>query len=115
MPYHRGMSRPRKGDRFTHDRFIEPGWKPSRTQTWSDAPKAQMQVTDVANGVVHYGYVVSAKADTRQSMSMDQAAFLAAYGDRLKPALTVIDGGGYDELIERVTTTYNRLREAPHD
>lgn len=106
------MNRPRKGDRFTHEKFIQPGWKPSRTQTWKDAPKAEMEVTSVRTGTVYYGYVESAKATGRGAFQMDQATFLNRYGDSLKPHLTVIDGGGYTELMTELTTTYNRLREA---
>lgn len=111
------MSRPKRGDQFTHDRFLQPGWKPGRSQTWKDAPKARMVVTDVHHGTVHYTYRDVHKASGQRTFSMAQAAFLALYGDALEPSMRVVDdsnelgrGGGYDQMLGQLTETYERLR-----
>lgn len=83
------MSRPKPGDTFTHDRYLEPGWTPDRTQVWRDAPKARMVVTDVREGRVWYAYEKTGKG----RFPMDQAEFLDRFGAELTPLLTVIDGG----------------------
>lgn len=105
--------KPRPGDLFTHDQVIQPGWKPDRTQVWSQAPKAEMKVTDVRDGFVHYTYVKPDRDHQHLSFEMPQNVFLDRFGDALRPALTVVDGG-YPELIDRLTTTYNRLRAVPN-
>lgn len=107
------MTRPRTGDVFTHNQIIEPRWKPDRTQVWSDAPKAQMKVTDVRDGFVHYTYVAPDRDHSRLSFEMPQAVFLEKFGDDLRPALTVVDGEGASDLIKSLTTVYDRLRAVP--
>jgi hypothetical protein len=107
------VTRPRPGDRFTHDKVIEPTWKPDRTQVWSQAPKAEMQVTAVEDGVVHYSYVKPGRDHRHIHFEMPQAVFLDRFDASLRPALTVVDGGGYPELMDRLTDSYNRLRAVP--
>ena len=87
------MSRPRRGDVFTHNTVIEPRWRPDRTQTWSQAPKARMRVTDIRDGFVHYTYLTPDKDHARLSWSMPQAVFLEKFGDSLQPVLSVVNGG----------------------
>lgn len=48
---------PRVGKEFTHDKFLQPGWKPEPGQTYKrDSPKARMVVTRVKMHYVFYGY-----------------------------------------------------------
>jgi hypothetical protein len=107
------VSRPKRGDRFTHDRFLAPGWQPDRHQVWSDAPKAEMVVTDVRGGHVHFTYVKAHREWSRTSFEMPQAVFLDRFGDALRPALTVVDGEGYTDLMDRLGASHERLRAVP--
>ena len=107
------MTTPKRGDTFTHNKIIEPRWKPDRTQVWSDAPKAQMKVTDIRGGFVHYTYAKPDRDHARLSFEMPQAVFVETFGDSLRPALAVVDGGGYPELMDKLTGTYDRLRAVP--
>lgn len=45
-----------RGMTFTHDKILDPDWKPAPGQKYSDAPKALMEIKHVKQTGVYYGY-----------------------------------------------------------
>ena len=50
---------------FTHDRVLEPSWRPSEGQKYVDAPKAAMRVFRVTRDTVWYGYADAQRSSFR--------------------------------------------------
>jgi hypothetical protein len=68
-----------RGATFTHDRMLDPTWRPAPGQRYADGPKARMVVTRVAGPMVWYGYVGAGRAGWR----MDRDEFVARFGGSL--------------------------------
>lgn len=78
-----GGRQPRRGDRFTHDRWLSQEWTPCPGQTWAaDAPHAECVVTAVRAGVVYYASTESG-ADNRGSAKLDLNVFVSRFGSQL--------------------------------
>ena len=74
-------SRPKRGQRFTHDSFADPNWKPTDGQRWADAPKAVMEITRVTSETVWYGY--AEHDDGTGGFRMSRGQFLERYGKHI--------------------------------
>lgn len=69
---------PKKGEVFTHTRFLDLNWKPQPGQKWStDAPYAQCVVSSVRRGRVYYRYV--GDAPDSGTFNDDLTTFLRTY------------------------------------
>lgn len=72
------MNKPKKGQTFTHDHFMDTNWKPNSGQKWKDAPKAQMVITSVWETLVYYSFL-----DGKGSWVDDKDSFMDKFGDQL--------------------------------
>jgi len=73
------VTKPKKGQTFTHDHFVDTNWKPEPGQTWkNDAPKAEMVITSVWETLVYYSF-----ADGKGSYVLDLDTFMNKFGEQL--------------------------------
>lgn len=80
---------PKKGQRFTHQQWIEPNWKPNlelgETYGKGNAPRAEMEVVRVAKGQVWYDFASTSLVNIKGRWVMPLPTFVERYGDVLRP------------------------------
>ena len=66
--------RVKRGQKFVHMRYLDPGWKPERGQLYADAPHAVCRITATRGSLVYYAI---GEESTKGRMVCDVTSFLA--------------------------------------